>query len=73
MCRHGCPVDDFCIDFKTAREAAPAIQRHRWDKVPTDGPWAAGTQADKVGRQGIVKLFGNGCGAVDVSGLGGER
>jgi hypothetical protein len=22
---------------------------------------------------GIVKLFGNGCGAVDVSGLGGER
>ena len=24
-------------------------------------------------RRGIVKLFGNGCGAVDVSGLGGER
>ena len=23
--------------------------------------------------EGIVKLFGNGCGAVDVSGLGGER
>ena len=30
---------------------------------------------DKVVGQlyGIVKLFGNGCGAVDVSGLGGER
>jgi hypothetical protein len=25
------------------------------------------------GQMGIVKLFGNGCGAVDVSGLGGER
>ncbi len=24
-------------------------------------------------KVGIVKLFGNGCGAVDVSGLGGER
>ena len=24
-------------------------------------------------REGIVKLFENGCGAVDVSGLGGER
>ena len=29
--------------------------------------------ADEVGGDGIVKLFGNGCGAVDVSGLGGER
>jgi hypothetical protein len=27
----------------------------------------------KDGGDGIVKLFGNGCGAVDVSGLGGER
>jgi 4-hydroxy-3-methylbut-2-enyl diphosphate reductase len=26
-----------------------------------------------VRDEGIVKLFGNGCGAVDVSGLGGER
>jgi hypothetical protein len=33
MCRDGCPVHDFCMDiFDTAREAAPAIQRHRWDK-----------------------------------------
>jgi hypothetical protein len=26
-----------------------------------------------VTDDGIVKLFGNGCGAVDVSGLGGQR
>ena len=39
MCRHGRPVDDFCIDiFETAREAVPATQRHPSDKVPTDGP-----------------------------------
>jgi hypothetical protein len=38
MCRHGCPVDDFCMDIlNTAREAAPASQRHPWDKVLTDG------------------------------------
>jgi hypothetical protein len=28
---------------------------------------------ERNARTGIVKLFGNGCGAVDVSGLGGER
>ena len=38
MCRDGCPVHHICMHiFDTAREAAPAIQRHRWDKVPTDG------------------------------------
>ena len=40
---------------------------------------AAGTRADRLPTprartpDGIVKLFGNACGAVDVSGLGGDR
>jgi hypothetical protein len=38
MYRHGCPVDDFCTQIcDTAREVAPAIHRHPWDKVPADG------------------------------------
>jgi hypothetical protein len=38
MCRDGCPAHHFCMQiFDTAREVAPAIQRHPWDKVPADG------------------------------------
>jgi hypothetical protein len=38
MCRDGCPVHHICMQiFNTAREAAPAIQWHPWDKVPADG------------------------------------
>jgi hypothetical protein len=50
MCRHGCPVDDFCMDiFETAREAAPAIQRHPWDKVLTDGHALLGCSRKRLG------------------------
>ena len=49
MCRHGYPVDDFCMDiFDTAREAAPAIQRHPWDKV-TDGHGLLGRRRKRLG------------------------
>jgi hypothetical protein len=38
MCRDGCPVHRFCMEiFDTAGDAAPAIQRHPWDMVLTDG------------------------------------
>ena len=38
MCRHGCPVDDFCIDiFDTAREAAPTMSC----QVVSENDWEA--------------------------------
>jgi hypothetical protein len=38
MCRDGCPVHHFGMHiFDTAREAAPAIQQHRWAKALTGG------------------------------------
>jgi hypothetical protein len=38
MCRDGCPVHHFDMHiFDAAREAAPAIQQHRWDKALTGG------------------------------------
>ena len=64
------------------------IQPCTWSGKPTPGPTmtaharllsgeeseAAGQLIDrKYPHRGIVKLFGNACGAVDVSGLGGER
>ena len=50
MCRHGYQVDDFCMDFfDTAREATPAIQRHRWDKVPTNGHGLHGRRRTTLG------------------------
>ena len=44
------------------RNASPCIEMLMSNAA---SPWE--------GSQGIVKLFGNACGAVDMSGLGGER
>jgi hypothetical protein len=50
MCRHGCPADYFCmVIFDTAREAAPEIQRHPWDKVLTDGHGLRGRRRKRLG------------------------
>ena len=52
--------------------AAVLFVDHRVDRQSAM-PVEVRSEALQVGCQGIVKLFGNGCGAVDVSGLGGER
>jgi hypothetical protein len=54
MCRHGCPVDYFCmIICETALEAAPAIQRRPWDKVLTDRHGLQGRRRKGLGASHV--------------------
>ena len=65
-------VPDVAQEQVAGQEAAPRARA-----VPVGGaaPEPRRAPAEEVlgGRAGMVKLFGNACRAVDVSGLGGER
>jgi hypothetical protein len=50
MRRRGYPADDLGVDiFDTAREAAPTIQRHRWDMTLTDNHGLPGRRRRGLG------------------------